>query len=568
MSKNISRHDFLKGTALGAAGVAAGACVPMAAPALAETESGMNAEKYLGKWDFEIPPAPIPDSDIAETIEAEVIVVGAGTAGLVAANSAMDEGLDVILISASSMPIYRGGSNHAVMSKCKERLGLPIDDELLFQREMLNNGMNIDERKWYNFYNHSEEAMNWLIDIMEDKGYSVGLEQANQFLDDGLYFSIPGAHGFMTEDRHSMGMNQDMVVNELAARLEEGTDKPVYYKNIARQLVREDNNTGRVTAVIAEREDGSYAKYVGTKAIILATGDFSSNRDMMYKYAPYTAEIISDAVFDAEPDYDKCFVYGGLYPGDGQRMGLWVGAAWQKVFPCCPMGGAVGAGPGNRSMLYTGLRIDRNGERFMNEYGFRDMGGYVNRLQPGGVVYAIWDAGHAAKYAERVVPWINTGVPLGEDCTRDPELVLQDWMNGAESGTYFKADTIEELVEKMGLPASTVDTVARYNELCHKGVDEDFHKDPRLLIPIEDGPFFGQMGNRTVILCVLGGLRTTPNMQVCDENDDPIPGLYNVGTMVGDMFNVNYTFEIPGFNLGATCVTFGYMVGKYIAANE
>ena len=566
MSKNISRRDFLKGTAVGAAGIAAAAYAP-SVQVHAEGESGMDSAKYLGKWDFEIPPAPIPEEDIAETIEAEVIVVGAGTAGLVTANSCLDEGLDVLLISASSMPIYRGGSNHAVMSKTKEKYGLEKDDVLLFQREMLNNGMNIDQRKWWNFYNHSEEAMNWLIDIMEAKGYEIGLEQANQFLDDGMYFSIPGAHGWMTEDRHSMGMNQDMLVNELADRLAEA-GKPVQYKTIARQLIREDDNKGRVTAVIAEREDGTFVKYVGTKAIVLATGDFSADREMMNKYAPYTAKIISDAVYDEEPNYDKCFVYGGLYHGDGHKMGLWVGAAWQKIWPCCPMGGAIGAGPGNRSMLYTGLRVDRNGERFMNEYGFRDMGGYVNRLQPGGVVYAIWDAGFAQKYADNVVPWINTGVPVGEDCTKEPEAVLQDWENGAEVGTYFKADTLEELIEMMGLPASTIDTVNRYNELCHKGEDEDFHKDPRLMIPIEDGPFYGQKGDRTVILCILGGLRTNSNMQVCDEDDNPIPGLYNVGTMVGDMFNVNYTFEIPGFNLGATCCTFPYMTGKFIAANE
>ncbi len=108
----------------------------------------------------------------------------------------------------------------------------------------------------------------------------------------------------------------------------------------------------------------------------------------------------------------------------------------------------------------------------------------------------------------------------------------------------------------------------RYNELCEKGVDDDFHKRPELLIALDEGPFYGQKGTSTVFLCILGGLRTDANMHVCNENDEPIPGLYNVGTMVGDMYDVNYTFQIPGMNLGSTCVTFPYMLGKYIAANE
>lgn len=581
---NLTRRDFLKGTAAGFVGLTAAGLTtgcssnsPAAessesdaastAAQMADASSGMEgitSDQYRAKWNFEIPPEPIGDDEISETVEAEVIVVGAGTAGLVTANSALDEGLDVCLITASSIPIFRGGSNHAVMSKVKERFDLEPDDEMLFEREIINNGMSVDQRKWYDFYNHSEEAMNWLIDIMESKGYETGLEQPTPFLENGNYFNFTGAHGFMTKDSHTMGMNQEFVVNELAARLEDA-GKPVQYKKIARQLVREGGHTGRVIAVIAEQEDGSYIKYTGTKAVVLATGDFSSNREMMYKYAPYTAAIISDEVYDAEPDYDKCFVYGGLYPGDGQKMGLWAGAAWQKNWPCAPMGGGINPGPMNSDMIFSGLRLDRNGERFMNEYGVRDMGSFTNRIQPGNLCYAVWDAGYASKYP---FPWINGSVPYGEDAAIDPADVLAGWEDSAKNGMYFKADTIEDLVKQMGLPDTAVASIERYNELCRAGKDEDFHKNPSLMIPVEEGPFFGQKGDMALFLTILGGLRTNAHMQVCDENDDPIPGLYNVGTMVGDMYAVNYTFQIPGLNLGATCVTFGYMTGKYIAAQE
>jgi len=583
MEKEVSRRGFLLG--MGAAGVAVAgaglaACAPQQQASSGSTSAGsassggnstsaaqsngtvgtMTSEQSLKKWSFEIPPDPIPDSKIVETIQADVIVLGAGTAGLVTANSAMDQGLSVCLVSASSRPVSRGGSNHAVMSKTKQKYNLPIDDLELFKREINNNGLFVDQKKWYKFYNHSEEAMNWLIDIMESKGYETSLEQSPMLLKNGNFFSQPGAHGWMTPEAHTTGMNQQFVVDELAERLEAGGNR-IFFDNIGRQLVRENNNTGRVTAVIAERDNGSFAKYVGTKAIVLATGDFSTNREMMYKYAPQTAVVVSDALYDEETNYNRGFEYGGLYPGDGQRMGLWIGAAWQRIWPCAPMGGGIGVGPGNRTMAYSGLKVNKFGARFCDEYGFRDMAAYVNRYE-GSPVFAIWNQDYATKFP---FPWMDGTIPHGTDNTISHADVIKGWETSVERGNYVKADTVEEVIQKLELPAETIETVRRYNELCKAGYDSDFHKDSSLMISLENGPFYGAKSGNPMILTILGGLRTNVNMQVCDEDDHPIEGLYNVGTMVGDMYGVNYTFEIPGLNLGATAVTFGYMLGKFLA---
>jgi fumarate reductase flavoprotein subunit len=582
MKENVSRRTFL--ASMGAAGIAVGANLmgcgsekdsPLSQStseseqldALTSVQEAMTAEQYKGKWSFEIPPEPIGDDAIVETIETDVVVLGAGTSGLVVANSLLDAGIEVCVVTASSIPIFRGGSNHAVMSKAKKRLGLEADDPTLFDREIIGNGVLVDQKKWYRFYNHSEEAMDWLIGIMEDKGYETSIENGPQLLDEGNYYSLKGAHGFMTAEAHTTGMNQKFVVDELASRLEDGGMK-IYYKTIGRQLVRggEPNGTsGRVEAVVAEREDGTFAKFVGSKAVVLATGDFSTNRDMMYKYAPNTACIISDEVFDAPTDYDRCFEYGGLYPGDGHQMGLWVGAAWQRIWPCCPMGGAVSVGPANRTFSFGGLKVNRFGRRFSNEYGLRDMTGYTNRMETNGEVYALWNEDYAWKLPS---PWVDGSVPYGEDNEIPTESVIENWQESVESGDFVKADTIAEVIQALGLPAETNDTVARYNELCAKGSDDDFHKDPSLMISLENGPFYGAKSAPAPFLSIMGGLRTNEEMAVCNESDEPIPGLYNVGTMVGDMYAVNYTFQIPGLNLGATCVTFGYMLGKYIASNE
>jgi predicted oxidoreductase len=151
------------------------------------------------------------------------------------------------------------------------------------------------------------------------------------------------------------------------------------------------------------------------------------------------------------------------------------------------------------------------------------------------------------------------------DAPIPPAQIVSQWEAAVKDGTMFKADTVEAVISKLGLPATTKATVDRYNELAQKGVDEDFYKRKARLIPIDTGAFYGASAVKLTFLTVLGGLRTNVNLQVCDENDQPIPGLYNIGTMVGDYFNNIYNFMVEGNNLGANCVTFGYLTGQAIA---
>ena len=581
--KGVSRRNFLAGAAVAASGAAIAGlagCSPSgssegsssSSTASSSTASagGMNADTFFGKWDFEIPDEAIADDQIAETIEAEIVVVGAGTGGLTVANAAAEEGANVVLISASSKPISRGGSNHATYSKAMEALGIPRNDPQYMEKELQANGARVDMRKWYKYFNNSESVMNWLIDIMEEAGYTTGLEPALPVLpeNDSPIFALLGSHGWYNDEHPGMGMNQALVVNQLAARFEEISGSTIYYKNIARQLVRGDvpNGTeGRVTAVIAEREDGSYAKYVGTKAVVLATGDFSTNRDMMAKYAPQAVKYITEEEFTNEVNYDKELFYGGLYPGDGQKMGLWIGAAWQKAWPCCPNGGGVKAGPMNGVIPFAGLAVNRDGKRYCNEYGMLGTMPFTTEMGcPGGVSYAIWDMNYANQYPGG---WVNGSTPYGQDASLTPEETVATWEQQVESGAFVKADTLEELIELMELPAETMDTIEAYNAACEAGVDEEFHKDPSLMIPVAEGPFYGSVSDTSFFLTILGGLRTDDNMRVCDEDDNPIEGLYNVGSMVGDMFYAQYTYMIPGFTYGSN-LTLSYLTGKYIVENE
>ena len=558
MSNEMTRRTFLKGSAAAAALGAASAVVP----AFAEEEP-MGEMAEAPKYSFETAPDPIPDEEIAETIEADVIVVGAGTSGLCTAVSAQESGLNVVLISASSFPISRGGSNHAFGSRLMDEMGVKHEDPgQALRKELLAAAGNVDERKWYNYVKDSREAMDWMLDLMDAEGVGYGLEGIPHLYDEGdvMYMSA-GSHCF-TDGTYPAGLGQQVAVEALATHFESIGGK-VYYNNIGRQLIREDNNTGRVSAIIAEREDGTYAKYCGSKAIVLATGDFSSDPEMVAKYCPSVLPFIQNT----DVDYNKGLFVNGIFPGDGQKMGLWVGAAWQKA-PNAPMiiGGAYCAQP---SLSHTGLVLNSKGQRISNEQSIFALSAIKNMQQTDGTTYGIW----GSNYAEEGGPWYKAN-SWYEDAPATAEEMIATWDDAADTGLIFsgaasmglmvKGDTIEEVIEKLGLPAETIETVNRYNELCEAGEDTDFCKDAKLMIPIKEGPFYGTGGAQSCLLTICGGLRTDENMAVCDENDVPIEGLYNVGIMVGDMYSGVYTFLTQGMNYGA-CITFGYRLGRHLA---
>ncbi len=158
-----------------------GGCSPKAeggAPSAAGASGdGMNAARWNEKWSFEIPPEAITDDQIVDTVEADVVVVGAGTSGLVVANTAAEAGLDVVVVSASEKPVARGGSNGVVYCKVFERDGLDRIDPSMIEKEIYCAANKVDQKKWYTYYAHSEESANWAIDLMEQAGYKVISEE-------------------------------------------------------------------------------------------------------------------------------------------------------------------------------------------------------------------------------------------------------------------------------------------------------------------------------------------------------------------------------------------------------
>jgi succinate dehydrogenase/fumarate reductase flavoprotein subunit len=622
----LSRRDFLKGAAAGAMGVAVAGALAACENTVTETkwlDKPLDADEAGKKWAFETPPAPI--TNISSTVSADIVVVGSGMAGLTTARAALEKNpnLKVLVVSGSAGPISRGGSNSSVYSKVMQNAGIssrPLSFWAeYFNREQLAGSYRVDQKKWSKFFTESEEAMDWLIDIASANNVEVTLERDNY---DATLGEVLVAHNFSGAAGSGAAAGQQSIVDALAAEIINTANYPnaqIIYLTAARQLIRgTDNKTGRVSGVIAEEINpadgagtGTYIKYNASKAVVLATGDFSGDRDMVAKYCPWVLPLISAPLFPDPPNiYDKSFALGsGLYKGDGQKMGLWVGAAWQHVQPAAPM--LQGSLPSVSSASYQplgehqGLVVNALGERYYNEDISAPYASVLLANQPGRLSVSIWTdsfydkitsvAGRTFRtFGEQYYP--NAPAPK----TRDEMLAAWNAEPGAYGGPY-NATSLTDLSEKLvaafagpqfgnnggispetggltapQLRAKLLATIQHYNDLADNGEDTDFLKDSSLLQKIgidadgavTDGTNIHYEINYVQYMTMVGGLRTDDKMRVCDESDTPIPGLFNVGVMVGDVFANTYNFAIPGHSYGGNCLTFGRRLGYDLAEDK
>ncbi len=406
----------------------------------------------------------------------------------------------------------------------------------------------------YRFINNSEEAMDWLIDLLRAKDIDILLEDANEDEHDSPTYQPPGTHAFVAKGVTRAGIGIGFALEALEDAFLSAGGR-ILRETPARQL---EKDGARVGAVLARRPDGEWIRAKAARAVVLATGDFSRNREMMKVFCPQYADGFSPET----ADYDIGFSIGGLFRGEGHLMALWAGAAWQRTWPCAPMiqGSRVCSSLPFGS--HRGLRLNVNGERYCNE----DMNGAYTALttlrEPGGKAYIIWGSNYADETRWRA----HGGRRDGPDMTR--EQILKNWEDQIEKGKAVRANTLEEVVKALGLPPEkTLAEIERYNAHCRAGVDPDFHKSPKYLQEIREAPFYGASLSDRFYFSVLGGPRTDWKMRICDAEDRPIDGLYCLGSMIGDFYAGCYNFRIVGENYGA-CLTFGYLTGGMLGGGS
>ena len=534
---NISRRDFLKG---GAALAATAAVAGLGVPAFADEEP-----KAAG-YSWETPPAAIPEDQIKETIESDIVIVGAGISGTCAALRASELGASVSIIEKAAFPSGRGGHYGCYQSKAMTAAGLINDDKAQIAADWMRFcGNRNNEKLVHLFLDNSSKVFDWLDDMSGDELSFVPIETHYA---GPQYYEHIGTHSIRGSFPDNPGTTA--VVYWMWKKAEELGAK-FTFNAVAEQLIKED---GRVTAVIVKEEDG-YKKYIGNKGIILATGDISGNPEMM--------EAFCDPI-GLKPKVNA-YTPAGNNTGDGQRMGMWVGGHMQDskiptmihLIRYC-------------SLCFSTLYVNNLGKRFMNEDTWIQAKSIkiLSQSEAAGNEYAwsIFDSNWKDQI-RATIPigggqfWDNMSRLAGNEWDADnAENIINASIN---SGDSICADTIEELAAHIGCDAETLKaTIDRYNELGDAGEDTDFYKRPALLNPIKEGPFYAVKFGPS-LLSAPGGLEVNEKLQVVDDAKEAIPGLYAVGNVSGGRYAVDYPVFING-NSHGSALTWGYLAADNI----
>lgn len=294
------------------------------------------------------------------------------------------------------------------------------------------------------------------------------------------------------------------------------------------------NDKGRVIGVTASDKVGNKYEFTSKDGVILATGGYSQNKEMRQKSAPHlTPEMVSTNQPGATGDG---IVIATRHGADTTGMN------YVQVYPLATPGtGALQGRARKMSGLDDVIDVNKNGERFVKEDARRDEFVAAIKKQPGGVVYDINDSS--------IVKPLNS-------FNEDVETLVS-------IGRIYKADSLADLAKQLGMPADKLEaTVAEFNKMVEAKNDPKFGR--KLFDrPIVKPPFYATP-RAPSIHHTMGGLQISTNAQVLDKKGKPIPGLYAAGEVTGGIHGSNRL----GGNATADVLTFGRIAAKSAVAHK
>lgn len=524
----LSRREFLKTAAAGAAVMAASGIVGPVLAAEAESSAAIGLKNPEWLEESTVIAEPITAWDAEETYD--VVVVGAGTAGVPAALSAFEEGASVCVLQKVDCAVSQGNTCSGI------DLDVSDDPAIMHYVEVTNKNCNYrgNTAMIRKYFYESGEAVKWYY----EQGLAAGLDSMT------LTSSPTAYEGLGVVARISVRAGTKPVDTGTAMRaianMAEEKGVVFHYYTPAVQLVKEE---GRVIAVIGERDDGTYIRVNANKGVILATGDYQNNPVM---------------VEDLLPDIMRLDKKQAFKTGDGHLLGILAGGVMEPVGHT-KMCHDFDSGPMFDEPF---LNVDDNGERFMNEHMEMSLIANVLRTHyhPGWYSQIFDDA-----YIEKMAAYGGRGTSKENLETYIPGFVENPVGVRKELIDTHRYDTLDELAEALGIPAENLKaTVARYNELCDEGFDEDFGKEPKYMQKIDTPPYWG-IHKHLRVSAITSGIMSSLDGEVLDESGAPIPGLFVAGNVAGQFYgSTDYPLHMPGMSIGR-CVTAGRVLGKYVA---
>ena len=508
MTKSISRRSFVQGAAATAAMLSATG-VAVAAPAADD-----------GTWDQ----------------TADVVIVGAGGAGLVAGLVAAREGASVVLIDSASAVGGNTNNSSGVIQAAgtdlqKESAGVTDDTPEKHAEFYLAAGEGqLDEDLVRTICNDAPDCVAFMQDlgVVYDTVYGNGI--------------IPNIDPDLQQPRIHLasGANEDGLTYGAwhVAALKKACDEAgctfVLDTEVADLVV---NNEGAVTGVV----DVNGARYQATKGVILATCSFDRSEEMARAFSLHMVAALSDSHA----------VTVGTNTGAGIRMGMSVGAGLTGMGGFIGLGNNVGGTPTLPGMPEVpGIIVNKYGRRFVSEsdhYAWVLRAGFA---QEDHIMWSVFDS-KAAALGGAVVGGVS---PMSDDLSDE-----------IAAGTVLEADTVEELAEQMGVPADNLKAaIDTWNDdMAADGKDSQFPTRACGLEPIDEAPFYATR-NYDYNLGAVGGLTVDPSTcNVLDTDGNPIAHLFAAGQVVGGFMGSYY----PGTGTGVLAtVSMGRTAGKAVMA--
>ena len=554
----VSRRSFLTGAALAGAAVVG---LGTSSCSASQENSTYDADDAASDWLGSEP--EITESDIVSTEQTDFLIIGAGTAGMCAAGTAADLGLNFILAEKNEKVCetreYWGIVNSSVaVEQGYECDGMKLLNELT---RYASGKCSQDVIKMW--IDESAEVFEWIDPMMVDAGKQVVVDSAGDHETGGTDYYVPTLqHVYLTP--YTEPMRNDVLLSFV----EEKAADSVRFGYTLVKLVHDE---GPVTGAIFETESG-YVK-VEAANTLLATGGYPANPIMMNALQPAAVGCCTASSYNLSDD------------GLGLRAGIWAGGV--KDPDPAPMifdRGAVDVGvdcgytgegetatfPGTIYQENIGsqpfMKVNRNGVRFANESTPYDTLCFQAAQQPGGVWCQVFDANApedilrfdtigCSAYAKQMM---TAGATIEEFCA-----------TSVDAGILKTADTIDELADELGFEGDAKEAflaqVERYNEQYDAQEDDDYGKEAYRLSAIRTAPFYGLWFGGT-LLTTIDGLRINGDCQVLDADGVPIEGFYAAGDVSGSFFSGNYPEYIVGVASGRSS-TQGRHVARLLAGD-
>ena len=520
----------------------------------------------------------IDEAAITETIDTDIVIVGAGNGGMFAAAYAAANGLNFRIIEQNSAVQDTRHWYGAIDSAAAKEAGVPATDKAKLLSEISRYASGkCDQRVVKTWINESAAMHDFMRGILEDKfgwtcEFTSGAEAAwpAENAEHNTDYLYPVQEHNYRQSESESGLQRNEALQQYIEELGYSID----FKTSLAKL--EKDADGRITGIIAQStEDDHFIRYNANDGVLLACGGFPGNPYMMEQLDPLGTSVTTACSYSPS---DK---------GYGIRAAVWAGANLDKeaapmLFDRGIVAPGVDAGyvesensfggkafPGEIKQYNPGtqpfLKVNRNGERFANESSPYNDIVYAAAHQPGRVYAQICDA-NILEDAKR----FHTIGCSAQTRNAGAEYLQKQMDSAEEKGCFFKADTIEELADKLGFTGEAKNTflatVDRYNELYDQQNDEDFGKPAYRLSAIRKAPFYGCWLGAS-LLCTEQGIAINEKGQALDNDNKPMPGLYVTGDMSGSFFANNYPCLMAGVAMGRT-LTFAMKAIKQMAGLE